>query len=119
MAHAERGAVLLEVVVALAIVAVVGTTAVISLTQALSTLGHVQMREADLEEADAYLEIMSLWPRTDLDRRLGAHPHGPWIIVVRRSIPTLYHVALIDSLSGSELLATSLYRPARADVADE
>ena len=58
---------------------------------------------------------MSLWPREDLDRRLGERAQGPWRLTITRPAPTLYVVSLADSASGgaagAELLTTTLYRP--------
>ena len=107
----RRGMTLLEVLVALAILASAGL--------ALVTLGGVSWRavrvarEADrsLREANAFFEAVALWPREDLDRHLGARVQGPWRMRVDRPAPTLYVVTLADSSGRLTLLETALFRP--------
>ena len=79
--HARAGAVLLEVIIALAILATAGAT------------------------------ITALWPRADLDRHLGERTQGHWRMRVDRPTPTLYVVTLTDGASNVELLRTALFRP--------
>ena len=109
--RSKRGAVLLEVIVAMAILATAGL-AVVGLTVAASdAVERATRSEAELREASAFLEAVALWPREDLDRRLGTRPQGAWRLTIQRPDPTLYTIVLADSASSSVLLETSLYRP--------
>jgi type II secretory pathway pseudopilin PulG len=112
----RRGAALLEVIVALSILAVAGISAVTMAAESGRAVSR--MREADraMRRASAFLDAVALWSRADLDRRLGDHPQGPWRLEIQRPRPTLYLVALRDSAAGRELLQTALFRPAPNDA---
>lgn len=107
----EAGAVLLEVIVALTILVIAGTAAVVSASQSARAVEHARAAEAEIRDASAFFDAVALWPRADLDRRLGERPQGPWRMTVQRPSPTLYIVILSDTSTGAEVLRTSLYRP--------
>jgi type II secretory pathway pseudopilin PulG len=102
--------VLLEVIVALAILSIAALSAVILARQGAQVVAHAQGADQHIQAASAFMDVVSLWPRTDLDRRLGDHPQGPWTLHIDRPTPTLYRVALSDSLGGLPLLETALFR---------
>ena len=66
-----------------------------------------------MRDADAFMAAVSLWTRDDLDRRLGDREQGPWRLVILRPEPTLYEVALRDTLTDAVVLRTALHRAAR------
>jgi prepilin-type N-terminal cleavage/methylation domain-containing protein len=105
------GFTLIEVLVALVLVASMAA-AVASLA---STNANVvaRAREADREarDASAFLDMVALWPREDLDRHLGEHEQGAWRLRVAHPAPSLYTATLLDSSGRRPLLATALYRP--------
>jgi hypothetical protein len=115
-AHRGRaGAVLLEAVVALAILG----GAVVTLTS-LGTASAVALRRAamsaeDARRASAFLDAVSLWSVDDLDRRLGNREQGEWRLHITREYPSLYAVELTDASGGQVLLRTVLYRPPPAE----
>lgn len=113
----RRGAVLLEVIIALVILALAGLSAATLARQGAFAITHAQVADQRIEAASAFLDVVSLWPRADLDRRLGDHPQGPWTLHIDRPTPTLYRIALSDSLGGLPLLETALFRPAPDDPA--
>jgi type II secretory pathway component PulJ len=90
---AERGVALLEVLVALVILA----TAAIALLELVDAgtraVTAARVRERQLDE-DRLLSAYSLLARSDLDRRLGTRDVGPYRVNVQRPEPTLYRVAL-------------------------
>jgi len=106
----QNGAVLLEVVVAMAILAAVGTLAVTGASQAAEAVRRAREREVAILEASRFLDRVALWPREDLDRRLGRRRQGRWLLVTSRPTRTLYLVSLLDSLTAEPLLETALYR---------
>ena len=111
MALAEpRGAVLLEAVVALAILGIVGGAGAWTASESLRTLAHVRQAEAHMRSATRFLTAVSLWPRADLDRHLGSTAQGTWTLRVDRPRPTLYEVSLTETSSGAVLLETALHR---------
>jgi type II secretory pathway pseudopilin PulG len=112
--RARTGAVLLEVIVALTMLAVAGAATVALASASLRAVVRARAAESAMRRASGFLAAVALWPREDLDRHLGAHPQGPWRLRVDRVAPTLYAIALADSTDHDAthpLLATSLYRP--------
>ncbi|MEO8879624.1 MAG: type II secretion system protein [Gemmatimonadaceae bacterium] len=117
MQRADRhGFALLEVIVALSILAVAGSVAVTLTSESSRALGRVRGAEKDIRAASAFLAATSLWTRADFDRHLGDRVQGHWIMRVARPQPTLYSAALLDPASRSELLHTSFYRPTEPDA---
>jgi hypothetical protein len=107
----RHGVVLLEALVAITILTIAGASAVVLATQATEAVRRA--READTESlaGSAFLDAVALWPREDLDRRLGDRRQGPWILRIDHRWPELYVLSLRDSLHSRELLRTSLFRP--------
>lgn len=113
----RRGAVLLEVVVALTILATGGAGMIALASQSVDSLRRASAAERETERASEFLDAVVLWPRADLDRHLGARAQGPWRLIIERPLPTLYTVTLADSIGGRTLLTTALYRAElRAEV---
>lgn len=106
----RSGAALLEVIVALTILAISGVTAVALVSGAVRSVTAAREAEMELRRASAFLEAVTLWTRDDLDRRLGERPQGPWRLRIDRPSETLYTAVLIDRVSGHQVLSTSLHR---------
>jgi hypothetical protein len=107
----RRGAVLLEALVALVIMASAGAAVAALAVESSQAVRRARSTEAELRRADAFFAIVALWPREDLDRHFGEHQQGPWRLRVERSNLTLYGITLTDSLGARPLLRTVLYRP--------
>jgi type II secretory pathway pseudopilin PulG len=105
----EAGAALLEVIVAVSILATAGTAAVAMTSESARAVERARDADRRAREAGAFMEAVALWPRADLDRRLGEREQGPWRLTIQRPDPELYTVSLVDS-SGTELLRTALFR---------
>jgi type II secretory pathway pseudopilin PulG len=105
----ESGAVLLEVIVALAILAIAGTSALMMASESARAVAHVRAQGEALQAASTFMDAVALWPRADLDRRLGVHPQGDWRLRIDRTDRRIYVVTLSDS-GGVELIQTSLFR---------
>lgn len=114
MRAAERGASLIEVIAALVILGTAGTAALSMALQTMHAVERLRAAEAEMRAASAFLEAVALWPRADLDRRLGERAQGDWRLRIDRPVPGLYLVSLRDSL-GHELLRTSLHRSEAPD----
>lgn len=108
----ERGAVLLEVMVALAVLAMIGSAAAWQASEAIATVQRTHQREREVRAANRLLTAVSLWPRDDLDRHLGSTKQGVWRLRIDRPAPTVYAITLADSATGTVLLATALFREA-------
>lgn len=113
----RRGAVLLEVVVALTILATGGVAMIALASQSMDSLRRATAAERETERASAFLHAVALWPRADLDRHLGDRPQGSWRLLVERSLPTLYTVSLTDSTGERTLITTALFRTEDDDAA--
>ncbi len=106
---------LLETVLALAILAIAGTSTAWLATDTLQSLSRAREQEAHVESAGRLLEAVSVWPRTDLDRRLGITVQGPFRMDIQRETVSLYHITILDSLASRVVLSTSLHRPERVE----
>jgi hypothetical protein len=104
------GAVLLEVLVSLTILATAGAVLVVFAADAAGVMMRVRSRESEVARANALLTAVSLWPRADLDRHLGVRTEGPLRMRIDRPVATLYTVVISDSLGHQEILSTALYR---------
>ncbi|MGH7719759.1 MAG: type IV pilus modification PilV family protein [Steroidobacteraceae bacterium] len=111
MIRSERGAALLEVIVALTILAVAGSSAAALVAGSVRAASRARQADVEMRRASALLEAVALWTRADLDRHLGERRQGAWVMRVDRPWTALYVVTLTDSATGRELLGTSLYRP--------
>ena len=109
-ASTRPGMVLLETIVALAVLAVGATSIVALAASSLDAVSRADEADAETRQASALLEAVSLWPRADLDRHLGDRPEGRWDLRIDRPTPTLYTAVLSDSTTRVVLLSTSLYR---------
>jgi type II secretory pathway pseudopilin PulG len=112
MPHADRrGTVLLEALIALALLGIVGGSVATLVSETMHTVAHVHEAEAHLRNAARFLTAVTLWPRTDLDRHLGTSQQGVWLLRVDRPNTTLYEVTLTEATTGTVLLRTALFRP--------
>jgi type II secretory pathway pseudopilin PulG len=104
------GAVLLEALVALALLATLGSAAAWTVSESIRAVSRVHEAEARVRLAARLLTAASLWPREDLDRHLGSRVQGSLRMRIDRPHVTLYDVSLMDGATGRVLLRTSLYR---------
>jgi hypothetical protein len=111
LSHCRSGAVLLEAIIAVVILAIAGTAAVTLVSQSTDAVRRARIVDAEMRQANAFFQAVALWTRDDLDRRLGERPQGDWKLLIQRPTPTLYEVVLTDSAVTRELLRTTLYRP--------
>ena len=110
-AEGRRGAALLEVLVALAILTGTGVALIGALAEPIGVMRRAAQRERTLEAADRVLTAMVLLTRTDLDRRLGRREVGEFVTYVDRPEPTLYRIAIASGAEPAhELLVTVVHR---------
>lgn len=105
----SAGSALLEVIAALAILAVGGLAASTLIATAAHSLTERNNIEAELREANRFMNAVVLWPREDMDRRLGIRRQGEWLLLIRKSGGTLYHIEVLRTDS-TPLLQTAAYR---------
>ena len=117
MARTERGVALLEVLVALMILATLGLALTGLVSAGLSGERDRRARERTLVAEDRLLAALTLLKRSELDRRLGRHPLGEFLVDIERPEQTLYRVALRQGVTPQvEDVVTVVYRPEEAHV---
>lgn len=108
--RSERGVLLLEALIALAILATAGVGLITLLAQATQTRAAVQAEERRVADASRLLTATTLLTQAELSQRIGSHRVGPYIVAVSRPAPTLYRVAIAGAdSSGVELLVTVVH----------
>lgn len=111
MSAGERGAALLEALVALMLLSLAGVSAVELVRSAARSERSMRITELRLREADRLLTTYSLLIRPELDQRVGAQPHGALAVLVQRPERRLYRLAVVDTLwPRQELLVTVVFR---------
>jgi len=110
-----RGVALLEVLLALAVLGLVGVALVEVAAQGLRVLGQAQATERLIADEDRLLTAYALLNRRDLGARSGRHRVGPYDVQVDRLDLTLFRVA-IGPTGGPADLTTVLYRPGGGDA---
>jgi type II secretory pathway component PulJ len=113
----RRGSALIEVLIALVILATTGTGLVTFLGQTAHTLRHVRDEERLTRLASAQLDRLVLWDHAAFMARLGRSSFGGCTVVVQQVTPDLFDVTIAASDSGAVLLRTTAYRPDTIDVA--
>ncbi len=109
----ERGAVLLEVLVALMIVTATGLSLVGLLNAGVRAEWNARERERVLADEERVLAAMTLLRREELDQRVGRHAIGEFVVDVQRPERMLYRIAIAQGRSAHvEDLVTVVYRRA-------
>lgn len=110
----RHGSALLEVIAALTVFAIAGVSLLELTVQAGRAVAGSRRAIHEIVSANAFLESVALWPRSDLDRHLGTHREGMFDLTVNRPTPTLYVVVLENRANQSTdrrvVLETTLYR---------
>jgi type II secretory pathway component PulJ len=110
--RAESGVALLEVLVALVILATAGTALVELVAAGLRSERGGRVREGTIAAEQRVIAAMTLLRREDLDRRLGRRPVGEFFVDVQRPERTLYRIAIAETRAPQvEDLVTVVYRP--------
>lgn len=107
----RRGAVLLEALVALVILALTGVAMITLLGQTVETARQVHRREAETRAAGAALERVLAWDRSAMVARVGQSRLACCGLTVEAVTPALFRVAVSDTATGAVLLETSYYAP--------
>lgn len=105
------GTALLDVLAALAILGTAGLALTGLVHQAIRAQAASERAERTLDEADRVLSALTLLAREDLDRRLGTHPLGEFLVNIQRPERTLYRIAIAETAAPERLLlVTVLHR---------
>ena len=107
----NRGVVLLEVLVAVVVLAMAGIGLVELVGSGLQAERSALQRETTLATEERLLAALTLLNRKELDQRIGRREIGEFIVDVQRPERTLYRVALLQEQSPQvEDLVTVVYR---------
>ena len=107
----ERGVVLLEVLVAVVVLATAGIGLVELIGSGLRAEREARLREGTLATEERLLSAVTLLNRKELDQRIGRRRIGEFIVDVQRPERTLYRIALLQESSAQvEDLVTIVYR---------
>lgn len=107
----DRGVVLLEVLVALVVLATAGIALVETVGAGLRAERDARQREKVLGQEERLLSAHTLLNRSELDQRIGRREIGEFIVDVQRPERTLYRIAVIQEQSPQvEDLVTVVYR---------
>ena len=110
--RAETGVVLLEVLVALVILATMGVALVGLVGAGMRGEQDARDRERMLAAEERLLAASTLLKRGELDQRIGRRPVGEFLVDIERPELTLYRIAVLDARSPQvEELVTVVYRP--------
>jgi type II secretory pathway pseudopilin PulG len=109
----RHGTVLLEVMIATALVGLAAAVIVASIISGEESAERARRADDASREASGFLEVVTLWPREELDQRLGRRRQGEWDLYIDRITPGLYAIEL-DAAAGRPLLRTTVYRPVHA-----
>lgn len=111
MHRGDRGVALLEVLVALVILATAGVALVGLMGAGLRWERDARERELTLAYEERLLAALALLKQEDLDRRIGRHHVGEFVVDVQRPEQTLYRIAIAQAQSAQvEDLVTVVYR---------
>ena len=107
----DRGVVLLEVMVAVVILATAGIALTETVGAGLRAERDAREREGTIANEERLLAALTLLNRPELDQRIGRRHIGALIADVQRPERTLYRIALIQEQSPQvEDLVTVVYR---------
>jgi len=107
----DRGVVLLEVLVAVVILATAGIALVELVGAGLQGERDARVREQTVSTEERLMAALTLLNRGELDQRIGRRRIGEFIVDVQRPEQTLYRIALLQVPSPQvEDLVTVVYR---------
>lgn len=107
-----RGAVLIEVVVAIAILGVAGSS-MLGYVRALSDgQSRIFEREREVRRAEMVLIEHVTMSASQLSQRLGVRPATPFVVWIDRPEPELFRIGVAPAdLPTAELLSTLVHKP--------
>lgn len=115
-AESRRGFALLDVLVAILLLALTGTAFVTLLGQTARTMQSLDRADAESLNASRELDRVSALSRNELVARIGRSHRNGWTIDVTQFGRALFDVSVAESDTSRALLQTTLYRPDTADA---
>jgi Tfp pilus assembly protein PilV len=112
----RHGSVLIEVLVALVLLAVSGTALITLLGQTSQAMRTTQTSERLARAASEQLGGLATLTRADLLAAAGSRSVNGWTLSISVDSPNLFDVTIADSGSHAPLLRTTVYRPDTSDA---
>lgn len=112
---ARRGSALLDVVVALVVLALGGTALIAVIGQTSHSIRSVRTTEREIRLASAELDRFVVYDRSSVLALLGTTTRGGWTISVAQVTNELFDVSVSGQSHGA-WLRTTIYRPDTSDV---
>jgi Tfp pilus assembly protein PilV len=110
-ARSRHGSTLIDVLLALVLLAIAGTALVALLGQTSHSIRDAVESERLARRASEQIAWLSTETRADLDSRLGRTNLRGWTLDVRAASSTLFDISLSLSDTSAPLLRTLFYRP--------
>jgi Tfp pilus assembly protein PilV len=107
----RRGTAIIEVLVALVVLAVAGTALVAMLGQAQASVNLTHRREHEVEPAVQLLDEVLTMSHGEIEARIGSTRRRGFSLTISASAPSLYALQVANTATGVVLLRTTLYRP--------
>jgi prepilin-type N-terminal cleavage/methylation domain-containing protein len=107
----RRGMALMEVLIALVVLALSGTALITLLGQTAHTVRTLHRSEQLVRLASAELERMVVWDRREFAAHVGRSTFRGWSLQIDERAAALFDVAIAESDTGIVLLRTTMYRP--------
>ena len=107
----KSGAAIVEVLVALVVLAVGGAGLVAMLGQTQASVNLTQRRERELAPAAQLLDEALTLSHHELEARLGSTRRRGFVLTIAAAAPSLYALEVADTATGVALLRTAVYRP--------
>lgn len=109
--RSRRGSALIEVLIALILLAVAGTGLVTLLGQTAHTMQSTRETERTTRRASGELDRLALLDRAGLAASVGRHARRGWTLDITERTADLFDVRIAESDTSAPLLRTTLYRP--------
>jgi Tfp pilus assembly protein PilV len=107
---------LVEVLVAIVVLAVAGTALITMLGQTAHTVRTMRESDRRTRAASEQLERLVVWDAAQLRGQVGRSTFRGWTLYVTEVSRELFDVAIAENDTSAVLLRTTLYRP---EVSDE
>ena len=109
MIRQRTGAALIEALVALVLLATTGVAMLSHVLQSMEAARLAVRRDIEMRTASAALDRVRLWSSSEIAIRMG-HTRLPCCeMIIQPLSSALYHVVLVDTLTGATMLETTIY----------
>jgi prepilin-type N-terminal cleavage/methylation domain-containing protein len=105
----RSGVVLIEVMVALTIIAIAGVATIAWVGESLRTVARLEETEREMLAAIDAAEHTAGWSSDTIATRVGTTRLNGFVVRLDRATPRLYALTVLDSTQAREIVSTYLY----------